>query len=267
VTLPTFKQESFTRFRHHCKNFDIYDAHDNFAGFPAIQSHVHPYFAIVNALPKLEAHFSVLTPEQQNLYFAMCLIANEWGVALHSSGPKRPRDDEDDADVADPSGGPPKRKKPCHGINPDGEGKPELKLAQVGHLTSTEGKGRQTKLDLSCAPPQDSYSSPPQSAKTRTNNGPFHFDDKTHILAWIDTVLAAGPLAQVPKDVIKSDGEKACPPFKGNWHDWCSPYGQPADTTLFCSTNWASYIYNCMLTMQPGCWDSPDWWDDSDNEE
>ena len=234
-----------------------------------IKSHAHPYFVIVNALPKLSAHSSVLTPQQKVLLLSMKLIVNRWRVIpdpLHPSGLKRPRgddsDDEDGGDAGGPRGGPCKRKNPRRGINPEGNGQSGSK---AGRLTSTKGKGKQVKLDLSGPPLQDSYPNPPWSAKT-TNVDLFHYDNKAHILAWIDTVIAAGPLEQVPNDVIKPNGEHAHPPFNGNWHTWCYPYVQPADESTFCSSDWAMHIYMCKLTMSPGCWEFSDS-DFSDSED
>ena len=90
-----------------------------FSDFPLLKHHTHPFFIIINALPKLQANLVSLTPKQRTLLNLMTSIETIWlgrlgSVPAQPSTSKRCRSDDEppDDDDSDGDGGPKRRYKP-----------------------------------------------------------------------------------------------------------------------------------------------------------
>jgi hypothetical protein len=277
IVLPTLQRKFVNRAHRDLNDFDTFYAHDNFAGFPVLSHHAHPYLVIVNALPKLKAHVKSLTEEQTEIHSLMKFIATLWDLkspkptSLHPSGCKRRRGDSDEGSADEEGGGGSDRgkskgKAPRRDSNPSEKGREGSGATEAGGGTGSKGKGKQRKKPdvpkVSCQPLQASYPSPPHSPRLESantgNDNASYYDNKANVLTWIDTVIKTGPPDKVPSDVIKVDGEHAHAMFEGNWHDWCFPWVHPPDASQFTSNDWAMKRFLCKLTRAPGIWESSD---------
>ena len=95
----------------------------------------------------------------------------------------------------------------------------------------------------------------PTSSQTLHDDAPSYYDWKPRVSAWVDSVIAAVPLAVADDDIVTPDGEIAREPYQGDWHDWRCPWTQPRKASMFSSNDWAMHHTMCKLTDEPGCWD------------
>jgi hypothetical protein len=174
-----------------------------------LSHHAHPYLAIVNALPKFEAHLASLPETHAGLYASMKKIWAFWEMNLlmkgssQPSGRKRPREDPDEgsADKEDGDGsrtdkGKSRRKAPQGGASTKATGRgagastkghrKQRKALQGGASTkasmagpATKGQGNQRMPSLAKVPLQASYLTPPRSAYLQpSNDADSYYDDK-----------------------------------------------------------------------------------------
>ena len=78
------------RFHDNEQQFDMYAL--DFKNFPLVKNHAHPYFVIVNALPKLQRHAaSSMSASVMALYGKMVLIVS-CQVGVNGEGISRMKD-------------------------------------------------------------------------------------------------------------------------------------------------------------------------------
>jgi len=238
------------------ENFDTYWIHNNFADFPVLKHHSHPYFVIANALPKFQLHADTLTPKQLEISISMQKILVFWRTKMQGSSSQSilgkrqqdegPSDDEYGHGSTKPTS---KRKKEGQHSRPTNKSPIET------HATG-KGKGRQHKqtrdTEKTSRPLlQTPYPSPPRTASR--SHTVADYNEKS-VLVWIHNVTAAGPMEMVTENILESDSEKPRKPFGGDWHDWCYPWTQPLQASSFSSNDWAMHHHLCKLTDEPGGW-------------
>jgi hypothetical protein len=117
-----------------------------FSDFPLLKHHAHPFFVIMNTLPKLRANLVLLTPEHRTLFNLMTSIETIWsgrlGPAPAQPGTsKRRRSNDESPDDDDDDGGPKRRYKPKYKPTTS-QATPTKRQTRQASAAANVGKGK-----------------------------------------------------------------------------------------------------------------------------
>ena len=232
------------RFHDNEQQFDTYAL--DFKNFPLVKNHAHPYFVIVNALPKLQRHAtSRMSASVMALYSKMVLIASRWEVKLERSLP--------------PSGwgsaGGSVGRKRHKGGKKDQKGGGHTSGKTKAASTKGKGKNKQQDLERNVSRIQHALCpSSPNSPCLPVAKLPS-IDHKMASSNWINGLAISEPPAE---GVIPQNHEVASAPYDGDWHDWCFPWNRPSDRSKFSSNDHALDLRMFRFTKQPEVWSESD---------
>lgn len=231
-----------------------------FSDFPLLEHHAHPFFVIMNALPKLRANLVSLTPKQRTLLNLMTSIETIWSGRL-GSAPAQPRtskrrrsdDEPPDDDDDDDDSGPKRRYKPKYKPTTSQVTPTKRQTrASAAAANVSKGKAKQTSANKERSRArshrQSPYPTPHTSRSPTINKKISRFDDVSEVSAWVDAVVAAGPPEKVDQIVVWSDNEDVRAPIR-NWNNWRVSYKQPTERARFCSSDWVMYLHSIPLWL------------------
>jgi hypothetical protein len=223
-----------------------------FSDFPLLKHHAHPFFVIVNAIPKLGANCLSLTPEQKTLLHLMVSIEAIWSRRLDQA-PAQPgtfKRRRSGGEPPDDDDGRPKRKyKPT-----TSQATPTKRQTRASAAAVNVGKGKakQTRTNKETSRAQSHRQSPYPTPRTSRypaiDQKISLFDDVSDVSAWVDAVAAAGPPEKADQIVVWSDNEDVRAPIR-DWDNWRVSYKQPTKSARFCSSDWVMYLYSIPLWL------------------
>ena len=229
-----------------------------FSDFPLLEHHAHPFFVIMNALPKFRANLVSLTRKQRTLLNLMTSIETIWSGRLDSapaqpSTSKRRRSDDEPPDDDDGDGGPKRRYKrkykPTTSQLTPRKRRTRASASAAAKVDKGKGKAKQTraKKERSRARShrQSAYPTPHTS---RSHKKISLFDEVSEVSAWVDAVAVAGPAEQADQIIVWSDNEDVRAPIR-NWDNWRVSYKQPTERAKFCSSDWVMYLHSIPLWL------------------
>ena len=230
-----------------------------FSDFPLLKHHAHPFFVIVNALPKLGANLLSLTPEQRTLFNLMLSIEATWSRRLDQAPAqprtsKRRRSDDEPPDDDDHDSSPKRRYKRKYKPT-TGQATPTKRQTRASAAAAAnvgKGKAKQTRANKERSRArshrQSPYPTPRTSRSPAIDKKNSLFDDVSEVSAWVDAVAAAGPPEEADQIVVWSDNEDVRVPIR-DWNNWRVPYKQPTKRARFCSSDWVMYLHSIPLWL------------------